>query len=96
MDTAESFANVNEQSVKKLPILRGKTIVNMFFEDSTRTRTTFELAAKRLSADVLNMNMKTSATSKGETLLDTLQNLQAMQCDGFTFGLIPIREKSSR
>ena len=83
MDTAESFANVNAQSVKKLPLLRGKTIVNMFFEDSTRTRTTFELAAKRLSADVLNMNMKTSATSKGETLYDTLQNLQAMQCDMF-------------
>ena len=83
MDTAESFANVNDQSVKKLPLLRGKTIVNMFFEDSTRTRTTFELAAKRLSADVLNMNMKTSATNKGETLLDTLQNLQAMQCDMF-------------
>lgn len=83
MDTAESFANVNEQSVKKLPILRGKTIVNMFFEDSTRTRITFELAAKRLSADVLNMDMKTSATSKGETLLDTLQNLQAMRCDMF-------------
>lgn len=83
MDTAESFANVNDQSVKKLPLLRGKTIVNMFFEASTRTRTTFELAAKRLSADVLNMNMKTSATSKGETLLDTLQNLQAMQCDMF-------------
>ena len=83
MDTAESFANVNDQRVKKLPLLRGKTIVNMFFEDSTRTRTTFELAAKRLSADVLNMNMKTSATNKGETLLDTLQNLQAMQCDMF-------------
>lgn len=83
MDTAESFANVNDQSVKKLPLLRGKTIVNMFFEDSTRTRTTFELAGKRLSADVLNMNMKTSATNKGETLLDTLQNLQAMRCDMF-------------
>jgi len=83
MDTAESFANVNDQRVKKLPLLRGKTIVNMFFEDSTRTRTTFELAAKRLSADVLNMNMKTSATNKGETLLDTLHNLQAMQCDMF-------------
>lgn len=83
MDTAESFANVNAQHVKKLPLLRGKTIVNMFFEDSTRTRTTFELAAKRLSADVLNMNMKTSATSKGETLRDTLHNLQAMQCDMF-------------
>jgi aspartate carbamoyltransferase catalytic subunit len=83
LDTAESFANVNEKSVKNVPLLRGKTIVNLFFEASTRTRTTFELAAKRLSADVLNININTSATSKGETLLDTLQNIQAMQCDMF-------------
>ncbi|HEX5635830.1 MAG TPA: aspartate carbamoyltransferase catalytic subunit [Gammaproteobacteria bacterium] len=82
LDTAESFAGVNE-SVKKVPLLRGKTIVNLFFEASTRTRTTFELAAKRLSADVLNININTSATSKGESLLDTLHNLQAMQCDMF-------------
>ena len=83
LDTAESFANVNEQQVKKVPLLRGKTIVNLFFEASTRTRTTFELAAKRLSADILNINISTSATSKGESLLDTLQNLQAMLCDMF-------------
>lgn len=83
LDTAESFANINDQRVKKVPLLRGKTIVNLFFEASTRTRTTFELAAKRLSADVLNINISTSATSKGETLLDTLQNIQAMQCDMF-------------
>ena len=83
LDTAESFANINAQSVKKVPLLRGKTIVNLFFEASTRTRTTFELAAKRLSADVLNINISTSATSKGETLMDTLHNLQAMQCDMF-------------
>ena len=83
LDTAESFANVNEQRVKKVPLLRGKTIVNLFFEASTRTRTTFELAAKRLSADILNINISTSATSKGESLLDTLQNLQAMLCDMF-------------
>lgn len=83
LDTAESFANVNEKSVKKVPLLRGKTIVNLFFEASTRTRTTFELAAKRLSADVLNINISTSATSKGETLLDTLKNIQAMYCDMF-------------
>ena len=83
LDTAESFANVNEQRVKKVPILRGKTIVNLFFEASTRTRTTFELAAKRLSADILNINISTSATTKGESLLDTLQNLQAMLCDMF-------------
>ena len=82
MDTAESFAGLNE-SVKKVPLLRGKTIVNLFFEASTRTRTTFELAAKRLSADVLNINISTSATSKGESLLDTLRNLEAMQCDMF-------------
>lgn len=83
LDTAESFANVNDQQVKKVPLLRGKTIVNMFFEASTRTLTTFELAAKRLSADVLNINISRSSTSKGESLLDTLQNLQAMQCDMF-------------
>jgi aspartate carbamoyltransferase catalytic subunit len=82
LDTAESFAGVNE-SVKKVPLLRGKTIVNLFFEASTRTRTTFELAAKRLSADVLNINISTSATSKGESLLDTLRNFEAMQCDMF-------------
>jgi aspartate carbamoyltransferase catalytic subunit len=83
LDTAESFASINQQSIKKVPLLRGKTIVNLFFEASTRTLTTFELAAKRLSADVLNININTSATSKGETLMDTLQNLQAMQCDMF-------------
>ncbi|VAW70936.1 Aspartate carbamoyltransferase [hydrothermal vent metagenome] len=82
LDTAESFAGINE-SVKKVPLLRGKTIVNLFFEASTRTRTTFELAAKRLSADVLNMNISTSATSKGESLLDTLRNIEAMQTDMF-------------
>jgi aspartate carbamoyltransferase catalytic subunit len=83
LDTAESFAGVAEQSVKKVPLLRGKTIVNLFFEASTRTRTTFELAAKRLSADVLNINVGASATVKGETLLDTLRNLQAMHVDMF-------------
>ena len=83
LDAAEPFANVHEQAVKKVPILRGKTIVNLFFEASTRTRTTFELAAKRLSADVLNININTSATSKGESLLDMLHNLEAMHCDMF-------------
>ncbi len=66
LDLAESFAGVAEQTVKKVPLLRGKTIVNLFFESSTRTRTTFELAAKRLSADVLNLNISVSATNKGE------------------------------
>ncbi len=83
LDTAESFASVNGKAIKKVPLLRGKTVANLFFETSTRTRTTFELAAKRLSADVLNINMSASSTSKGESLLDTLRNLEAMQCDMF-------------
>jgi len=83
LDTADSFTGVAEQSVKKVPLLRGKTIVNLFFEASTRTRTTFELAAKRLSADVLNINIDASSAVKGETLLDTLRNLQAMHVDMF-------------
>jgi len=83
LDTAESFAGVTQQTVKKVPLLRGKTIVNLFFEASTRTRTTFELAAKRLSADVLNINITQSSAVKGETLLDTLRNLEAMHVDMF-------------
>ncbi len=83
LDTAESFLPVTDQAVKKVPLLRGRTVVNLFFEASTRTRTTFELAAKRLSADVLNLQVSTSSTSKGETLLDTLETLQAMQVDMF-------------
>ncbi len=83
LDTADSFISMEQQSVKKVPLLRGKTVVNLFFEASTRTRTTFELAAKRLSADVINLNISTSATSKGETLLDTLKNLEAMSSDMF-------------
>lgn len=83
LDTADSFISMEQQSVKKVPLLRGKTVVNLFFEASTRTRTTFELAAKRLSADVINLNISTSATTKGETLLDTLRNLEAMASDMF-------------
>jgi len=83
LDTAERFATVRGQTVKKVPLLRGKTIVNLFFENSTRTRTTFELAAQRLSADVLSIDIPTSATAKGESLLDMLHNLEAMQCDLF-------------
>ncbi len=83
LDTAESFLSVEDQAVKKVPLLRGKTVMNLFFEASTRTRTTFELAAKRLSADVLNLNISTSATSKGESLLDMLRNLEAMATDMF-------------
>jgi aspartate carbamoyltransferase catalytic subunit len=83
LDTAESFVNVTTREVKKVPLLRGKTIVNMFFEPSTRTRTTFEIAAKRLSADVINLNIGASSHAKGETLLDTVDNLAAMQADMF-------------
>ena len=83
LDTAASFLSIDAKAVKKAPILRGKTIVNLFFEPSTRTRTTFELAAKRLSADILNFNIDTSSTSKGETLIDMLHNLEAMHCDMF-------------
>ncbi|MFK5950405.1 MAG: aspartate carbamoyltransferase catalytic subunit [Methylococcales bacterium] len=83
LDTAESFSSMSEKQVKKVPLLRGKTIVNLFFENSTRTRTTFELAATRLSADVLSMNIATSSTSKGESLLDTIRNLEAMHVDMF-------------
>lgn len=83
LDIAESLSEVAERRVKKLPTLIGKTVVNLFFEPSTRTRTTFELAAKRLSADVLNLSIATSSTTKGETLLDTLRNIEAMQVDMF-------------
>ena len=82
LDTAESFSGVIGKSVKTVPLLRGRTVINLFFESSTRTRTTFELAAKRLSADVLNVGVDTT-TTKGESLLDMLHNLQAMQADMF-------------
>src|SRR5467141_4025332 len=83
LDTAASFVGVTEREVKKVPILRGKSVFNLFFEASTRTRTTFEIAAKRLSADVINLNVAVSSQSKGETLLDTVANLSAMQADIF-------------
>jgi aspartate carbamoyltransferase catalytic subunit len=83
LDRSEGFLGVAQQAVKKVPLCRGKIVANLFFENSTRTRTTFELAAKRLSADVLNLNIGTSATAKGETLLDTLRNLEAMHVDMF-------------
>jgi len=83
LDTADSFLEVGSRAVKKVPLLRGKTLCNVFFENSTRTRTTFELAAKRLSADVITLNIATSSTSKGETLTDTLRNLEAMGADIF-------------
>jgi aspartate carbamoyltransferase catalytic subunit len=83
LDTAESFAGVTEREVKKVPLLRGKSVFNLFFEPSTRTRTTFEIAAKRLSADVINLNIAVSSATKGESLLDTVANLSAMQADIF-------------
>ena len=83
LDTATSFVSVTEREVKKVPLLRGKAIFNLFFEPSTRTRTTFEIAAKRLSADVVNLNIATSSQTKGETLLDTVANLTAMNADMF-------------
>ncbi len=83
LDTAAGFLSVSEQEVKKVPLLRGKAIFNLFFEPSTRTRTTFEIAAKRLSADVVNLNIGASSQSKGETLLDTVANLSAMHADMF-------------
>lgn len=83
LDTAASFFNPQDGSIVKKPVLRGRTVANLFFESSTRTRSTFELAAKKLDADVLNLDIGTSATTKGESLLDTLQTLQAMHIDMF-------------
>lgn len=83
LDTATQFVGVNDADVKRVPLLRGKSVFNLFFENSTRTRTTFEIAAARLSADVLNLNINASSTSKGETLLDTIGNLSAMHADLF-------------
>ncbi len=83
LSTAEPFARVSQREVKKVPLLRGKSVFNLFFEPSTRTRTTFEIAAKRLSADVINLNIGTSSQTKGETLLDTVGNLAAMNADMF-------------
>jgi aspartate carbamoyltransferase catalytic subunit len=83
LDTAVPFTSIGERDVKKVPLLRGKVVFNLFFENSTRTRTTFEIAAKRLSADVINLNIGVSSTAKGETLLDTIDNLVAMNADMF-------------
>src|SRR5512145_586096 len=84
LDKASEFVNIAEgREIKKVPLLHGKSVFNIFFENSTRTRTTFEIAAKKLSADVVNLNIGSSSTSKGETLLDTVANLAAMQADMF-------------
>ena len=83
MDTAQGFMSFGERDVKKVPLLRGKSVFNLFFENSTRTRTTFEIAAKRLSADIFNLDIQRSSTAKGESLLDTIANLEAMDADIF-------------
>jgi aspartate carbamoyltransferase catalytic subunit len=90
LDTAETFRDINQRQIKKVPTLRGKTVINLFFEASTRTRTSFEIAAKRLSADAINISTSTSSVTKGETLVDTAMNLQAMAPDA-----IVIRHSSS-
>ena len=90
LETAKSFKEVSTRDVKKVPALRGKTVVSLFFEDSTRTRASFELAAKRLSADTINIAAKGSSLSKGETILDTAKNIQAMNVDA-----IIVRHSSS-
>ncbi len=81
LDTADAFKEISRRSIKKVPALRGRTVINLFFESSTRTRTSFEIAAKRLSADAINISVATSSVSKGETLLDTARNLEAMVPD---------------
>ena len=81
LDTAETFRDVSKREIKKVPALRGRTVINLFFEPSTRTRTSFEIAAKRLSADAVNVSISTSSVTKGETLLDTARNLEAMAPD---------------
>uniref|UniRef100_UPI004048C013 aspartate carbamoyltransferase catalytic subunit n=1 Tax=Polynucleobacter sp. TaxID=2029855 RepID=UPI004048C013 len=93
LDTAQQFVSVADptREVRKVPLLRGKSVFNLFFENSTRTRTTFEIAAKRLSADVINLDISTSSTAKGESLLDTIDNLVAMQADIFV-----VRHSASR
>lgn len=83
LDTASSFVSIGERELKKVPLMHGKSVFNLFFENSTRTRTTFEIAAKRLSADVINLNIAASSASKGESLLDTIDNLAAMHADMF-------------
>jgi aspartate carbamoyltransferase catalytic subunit len=88
LDTAKSFKEVNDRTIKKLPTLRGRTLVNLFMEPSTRTRTSFEIAGKRLSGDVINFSASSSSTSKGETLADTAETLDAMNCD-----LVVVRSK---
>ena len=86
LDTADNMREINQRDIKKVPTLRGKTIINLFYEASTRTRTSFEIAGKRLSADTVNISPSTSSSTKGETLLDTAKNLEAMNPDIIEIG----------
>ena len=88
--TAQSFKEISFRSIKKVPTLRGRTVINLFFEPSTRTRLSFEIAAKRMSADTFNISASSSSTTKGETLVDTALNLEAMKPD-----MVIIRHSSS-
>src|SRR3954454_17924621 len=90
LDQADAFKEVSTRSIKKVPALRGRVVVNAFFEDSTRTRTSFALAAQRLSADVIDFSERTSSTNKGETLIDTARNIEAMRVD-----VIVVRHKAA-
>src|SRR5437763_16698079 len=81
LDTASSFVSISDREVKKVPLMRGKSVFNLFFENSTRTRTTFEIASKRLPAAVINLNIPASPTAKGESLLDPIDHLPAMHAD---------------
>jgi len=83
LDTAQTFCEINERDVKKVPTLKGRTVINLFFEPSTRTRTSFEIAGKRLSADTINFSASSSSTTKGETLIDTVKNMESMHSDAF-------------
>src|ERR1044072_6220283 len=96
LDTAESFREVSKRDIKKVPALRGRTVINLFFESSTRTRTSFEIAAKRLSADAINISVSTSSVTKGETLLDTARNLEAMAPDCIVIRHSSADRKSTR
>ncbi|MCH2109211.1 MAG: aspartate carbamoyltransferase, partial [Polyangiaceae bacterium] len=90
LKTAESFLEITRRPIRKVPTLRGKTVLNVFFENSTRTRTSFELAGKRMGADVVNMSVSSSSTKKGETLYDTIDTLDAMHAD-----VVVIRHQAS-
>src|SRR5512142_2218221 len=90
LDLADTFVEISERAIKKVPTLRGRTVINLFFEPSTRTRTSFEIAGKRLSADVVNFSPSSSSLTKGETTIDTVKNLEAMAPD-----IIVVRHKSA-